>query len=154
MRTKIQNSIDLQAEILRLRNERFNIENDLQIETNKLTANLLIPIKLLSKLKAWFVPYDNDDTKISSDKDSRDWVTSAFRIGLPVLLNKFIFPRSGFLLKYAVAFLSQNAAKSLNKNAVTEMIENLSDWVKSKKRIKRREPRMVDYGIPPHSETF
>ena len=154
MRTKIQNSEQLQAEILRLRNRRFEIEDELLIETNKVTAKLRVPLMLLNKLKAWFAPFDTSSTNNSTNNFSGDWVTSAFRIGLPVMLNKFIFPKSGFILKYVVEFLSQNVAKSLNKNVISDLVDNLSNWVKSTKRTKKREPRMADYGIPPDSETY
>lgn len=150
MRTKIQNSEELRAEIFRLRARRFEIEDELLLETHKITDKLRLPLMILSKLKSWFAPFD----KSSTDNFQSDWVTSAFRIGLPVMLNKLIFPKSGFILKYVVEFLSQNAAKALNKNVISDLIDNLSDWIKSTKRTKKREPRMTDYGIPPDSETY
>lgn len=154
MRTRIQNSEDLQAEILRLRNLRFAMEDDLEIETNKVTAKFRLPLMLLSKINHWFSPFNAGSAKNNTDGAQSDWVTSAFRIGLPVMLNKFIFPKSGFILKYVVEFLSQNAAKTLNKNVISELVDHLSDWIKSTKRNKKREPKMADYGIPPDSETY
>ncbi|HQS53108.1 MAG TPA: hypothetical protein PLN99_14540, partial [Daejeonella sp.] len=84
----------------------------------------------------------------------QDWVTSIFRIGLPVVMNKFIFPRSGFLLKSVVELLSQNTAKTVNKDVVSDLINKFSEWIKSTKRKKKQEQGMEDYGIPPDSETY
>lgn len=154
MGTKIQNSEELRAEILRLRGLRHTLEDELLIETNKAAAKFRIPLMLLSKLNEWFSPFHKSSTKNSAYNTETDWVTSVFRVGLPVMLNKFIFPKSGFLLKSVVEFLSQNAAKSVNKNVISEMIDHLAEWVKSTKRVKKREPEMADYGIPPDSETY
>ena len=154
MSTNIQNSSELQAEILRLRNLRFELEHELLIETNKVTSKLRLPLKLFSKLNTWFAAFNHDDTKNSTDNVSRDWVTNVFQIGLPVMLDKFIFPRSGFILKYVVEFLSQNTAKSINKTVVSDWIEKLFDWVKSTKRNNKQEPRMLNNKIPPHSQNF
>lgn len=154
MGTKIQNSEELRAEILRLRTLRFEIEDELLIETNKVTAKLRIPLMVLGKLNEWFGPFQRGSNRISTGSDQQDWVTSVFRIGLPVMLNKFIFPKSGFLLKSVVEFLSQHAATTVNKNVMSELINHLSEWIKSSKRNRKREPEMADYGIPPDSETY
>lgn len=153
MGTKIQNSEELRAEILRLRNLRFEIEDELLIQTNKVTEKFRIPIMLLGKLNDWFSIF-NTSTKNSAGNDQRDWVTSVFRVGLPVMLNKFIFPKSGFLLKSVVEFLSQNAAKGVNKNVIGEVIDHLAEWIKSTKRTKKHKREIADYGIPPDSETY
>lgn len=153
MKINIQNSSELQSEILRLRNLRFEIEDELLKETNKFTSKLRTPLILLSKLKAWFAPFE-DNTNNSQNNSSGDWVSSAFRNGLPLLLDKFVFPKSGFIFKHIVQFLSQNAGKSLNKTVIADLTENLCDWYKSIKPRKKGEPKMVDYGIPTDSETY
>ena len=153
MRTKIQNSGDLRSEILRLRTIRSEIEGELKVETDRITNRFRIPLMLFGKVNDWvspmFKPGRNEPRSLN-----QDWVTSIFRIALPVVMNKFIFPRSGFLLKSLVELLSQNTAKTVNKDVLTDLINKLSDWIKSSKRKKKQEPELEDYGIPPDSETY
>jgi hypothetical protein len=70
------------------------------------------------------------------------------------VLNKFIFPKSGFLLKSLVELLSQGTSKTVNKDVLTDLINKLSDWIKSSKRKKKQDAELEDYGIPPDSETY
>lgn len=153
MRAKIQNSDDLRSEILRLRAIRSELEGELKAETARITKRFRVPLMLLGKVNDWvspiFKPYRNEPGSLN-----QDWVTSIFRIALPVVMNKFIFPKSGFLLKSIVEMLSQNTAKTVNKDVLTDLINKLSEWIKSSKRKKKQEPVLDDYGIPPDSETY
>jgi len=153
MRTSIQNSDDLRMEILRLRTVRSEIEGDLKVETDRITNRFRVPLMLFTKVNDWITPMFKSSRNEPGNL-SQDWVTSIFRIGLPVLMNKFIFPKSGFLLKSVVELLSQNTAKTLNKDVVTDLINKFSDWIKSGKQKKRDVPAIDDYGIPPDSETY
>lgn len=150
MRTKIQNIEDLRAEIDRLGQIRLEMETDLKIEAVKITAKITAPILLLGKLYD-FLGFGKGK---SESKGDGDWVSSIFRIGLPVLMNRFILPKSGFLIKAFIGLLSQNAAKSFNKDFMIKIIEKLSDWIKTSGNKGKQEPEMADYGIPPDSETF
>lgn len=153
MRTRIQNSDDLRTEILRLRTVRSEIEGELKYETDRIASRFRVPLMLFSKINDWvspmFKPNRNEPGNLQ-----QDWVTSIFRIGLPVVMNKFIFPKSGFLLKSVVELLSQNTAKTVNKDVVSDLINKFSEWIKSTKRKKKHEPGIDDYGIPPDSETY
>ena len=153
MRTKIQNSGDLRSEILRLRTIRSEIEGELKVETDRITNRFRIPLMLFGKVNDWvspiFKPGRNEPRSLN-----QDWVTSIFRIALPVVMNKFIFPRSGFLLKSLVELLSQNTAKTVNKDVLTDLINKLSDWIKSSKRKKKQDPELENYVIPPDRETY
>jgi len=153
MRTKIQNSDDLRSEILRLRISRSEIESELKTETDRITQRFRVPLMIFGKVNDWvspmFKPGRNEHGSLN-----QDWITSIFRIALPVVMNKFIFPKSGFLLKSVVELLSQNTAKTVNKDVLTDLINKLSDWIKSSKRKKKQEPELEDYGIPPDSETY
>jgi len=153
MRTRIQNSEDLRMEILRLRTVRSEIEGDLKAETDRISNRFRVPLMLFSKVNDWVTPMFKP-SKNEPGSLNQDWVTSIFKIGLPVMMNKFIFPRSGFLLKSVVELLSQNTAKTVNKDVLTDLINKFSEWIKSDKRRKKQEPAIDDYGIPPDSESY
>lgn len=153
MRTRIQNRADLKAEILRLRNLRSDIEVDLKSETEHLINRFHIPLMLFSKLNHWVSPLFKPD-KSEAGSLNQDWVSSVFKIALPVLMNKLISPKSGVLLKSVIELLSQSTAKKINKDVLSDFINKLSEWIKSGNRSKPRGPKMEDYGIPPDSETY
>ncbi|MBM3403179.1 MAG: hypothetical protein FJY21_12905 [Bacteroidetes bacterium] len=153
MRTRIQNSDDLKAEILRLRNLRSDIEADLKGETEHLINRFRIPLMLFSKLNHWVSPLFKPG-KSEAGSLNQDWVSSVFKIALPVLMNKLIFPKSGVFLKSVIELLSQNTAKKINKDVLSDLINKLSEWIKSGNRRKSRGAEIEDYGIPPDSETY
>ena len=150
MRAKIQNIDDLRAEIQRLSLVRVEMETDLKIEAEKITAKIKAPFLLLNKLSQFLgISKGKED-----GKDDGDWVSSIFRIGLPVLMNKFIFPKSGFLMKALLALVTQNAAKAFNKDFMSKILDKLSDWLTKRGDKSKKDPEMADYGIPPDSETY
>jgi hypothetical protein len=150
MRTKIQNIDDLRAEIERLGQVRVEMETDLKIEVEKITTKITAPFLLLNKLSQFLGLSKGKE----EGKDEGDWVSSIFRIGLPVLMNKFIFPKSGFLMKALLALVTQNAAKAFDKDFMGKMIDKISDWLKKSGGKRKKDPEMADYGIPPDSETY
>ena len=150
MRTKIQNSDDLRFEILRLKALSFEIENDLKTEGNRITKRLQVPIVLLNRMFNWINPNKNKQ----EEELDQDWVSTIFKVGLPLLMNRFIFPKSGLLLKYVVELVSQNTGKTFNKEVILNLINKLSGWIKSGKQRKNEDLSIHQYGIPPDSETY
>jgi len=150
MRTKIQNIDDLREEVIRLGVKRSEMETDLKIEVEKITSRIRLPLMLLRKLND-FLGGSRDK---SGKKDGEDWVSSIFRIGLPVMMNRFLFPKSGFIVKSVIELISQNAAKTVNKDLMSGLLEKLSEWIKPPKTRNKKEPELADYGIPPDSETY
>ncbi len=151
MKTKIENIDDLRSEILRLKLQRFEQETILESEIKKITDIFRFPSMILHKISSLFgEPFSEKGDHI---KGEQDWITSTFRIGLPVFLNKFIFPRSGFILKSLVALVSQKAATSVNKDVIANWIDKASEWIKTAKPKKHKKVT-ADYGIPPDSETY
>ena len=150
MRTKIQNIDDLRAEIERLGQVRVEMETDLKIEVEKITTKITAPFLLLNKLSQFLGLSKGKE----EGKDEGDWVSSIFRIGLPVLMTKFIFPKSGFLMKALLALVTQNAAKAFDKDFMGKMIDKISDGLKKSGGKRKKDPEMADYGIPPDSETY
>jgi hypothetical protein len=150
MRIKIQNIDDLREEVVRLEVVRTEIETELKIEVQKITSKIRIPLLLLRKLNNFFAGSKDK----SRTKDGEDWVTSIFSIGLPLLLNRFLFPKSGFIVKSIIELISQTTAKSVNTDSMIELIEKVSQWIKSTGSRNKKEEEMVDYGIPPDSESY
>jgi len=69
-------------------------------------------------------------------------------------MNRFLFPKSGFIVKSVIELISQNAAKTVNKDLMSGLLEKLSEWIKSPTTRNKKEPELADYGIPPDSETY
>lgn len=154
MRSKIENIDDLRSEISRLRRERMEYENDFHLVTEKIKAKFRIPAMIYNKVGDLINSLFGVDMNDPSNKEDRDWVTNVFRVGLPVFLNKYFFPKSGLIMKSVVALVSQKAAKNVNKDSITDLIDKVADWIKTPKPKKRKEPVLADYGIPPDSETY
>ena len=150
MRTKIQNIDDLRAEVVRLEVARTEIETELKIEAQKITSKIEIPLLLLRKLNYFF----GGSKDKSGSKSSEDWVSSIFRVVLPLLLNRFLLPKSGFIVKSIIELISQTTAKSVNTDSMIELIEKVTQWIKSTGSRNKKEAEIVDYGIPPDSETY
>ena len=150
MRIKIQNIDDLREEVVRLEVVRTEIETELKVEAQKITSKIRIPLILLRKLNNFFA----ESKDKSRTKDGEDWVTSIFSIGLPLLLNRFLFPKSGFIVKSIIELISQTTAKTVNTDLIVEIIEKVSQWIKSTGSRNKKEEEMVDYGIPPDSESY
>ncbi|WP_306552051.1 hypothetical protein [Daejeonella sp.] len=150
MGIKIQNIDDLREEVVRLEVVRTEIETELKVEAQKITSKIRIPLILLRKLNNFFAGSKDK----SRTKDGEDWVTSIFSIGLPLLLNRFLFPKSGFIVKSIIELISQTTAKTVNTDLIVEIIEKVSQWIKSTGSRNKKEEEMVDYGIPPDSESY
>ena len=153
MKTKIQNIDDLRLEILRLRLKRVEQENDLQLEAQKITAQFRYPVMLLTKLNDWFGVFAGDDED-NKDKKDQHWVMNALHLGLPLFVDKFLFPKSGIILKSLIVLVSQKAAKTVNKDMFNDLIDKLSDWIKPAEAKPRNKKVLPEYGIPPDSETY
>ena len=150
MRIKIQNIDDLREEVVRLEVVRTEIETELKVEAQKITSKIRIPLMLLRKLNNFFAGSKDK----SRTKDGVDCVTIIFSIGLPLLLNRFLFPKSGFIVKSIIELISQTTAKTVNTDLIVEIIEKVSQWIKSTGSRNKKEEEMVDYGIPPDSESY
>jgi len=154
MRPRIENINDLRAEITRLRAKRLDQEIELTKVTARIKARLHFPVLVYNKISDFFIEMFGDNPENLNKTEHRDWVTNILRVGLPVALNKFLFPRSGFLLKSVVALVSQKAAKNVNKDSITDLFDKVTNWIKISKPTTRKEPVLPDYGIPPDSETY
>ena len=155
MKNRIENLTDLRAEILFLTVKRSQQESALSDEVEKIKRKLEAPKHFIQKVLN-LITGDNapKNAKLQNPEEHQDWITSAFRVGIPVLLNKVLFRQSGFIIKTLVALLSQKAAVNVNKDILTEWTQKATHWIKNFKSKRRRPAVVTDYGIPPDSETY
>lgn len=154
MNAKIRNIDELRAEILRLREQRTEMEADLLIDLNKVVSKFKMPLMLISKLSDWAAAFAGVKRNKDGTTGNGDWVSGIFRVGLPFLMNRFIFPKSGFLTKTILGFITQKAANTVNKDLVNNILDKISELIKVPKSRKKDNPELTDYGIPPDSETY
>lgn len=152
MKTKIHNVEDLRSELLRLSLKCAEHENELKIEIDNFTAKFRYPMMLVSKLNSWFAGFaGNEDHQ---DKGKHDWLSNAFRVGLPVVFDRFFFPKSGIIMKALIALVSERAAKTVKKDMFTDLFDKVRDWIKPAEPRPGKSKLAHDYGIPPDSETY
>lgn len=154
MKAKIRNIDELRAEILRLREQRAEMEADMQVEVNKIVSKFKMPLMLIGKLSDWAGAFAGVKMNKDGTSEGGDWISGIFRVGLPFLMNRFVFPKSGYLTKTILGFLTDKAANTVNKDLLSGIIDKISEVIKLPKNRKKNDPELADYGIPPDSETY
>ncbi|WP_257670757.1 hypothetical protein [Parapedobacter tibetensis] len=151
--SKIKNLNDLRLEIVRLNVLAKEQENYLNDQYSLFNDKIEAPIRFFKSAVSW-VPGVNVAKNLfaKGDKDE-DWVTKVFRIGLPVILNRFFLRKSGLFKRALVTMLSQRAAGALNKDSISDLISKLAGFIRPA-MSKKKSSKHVDYGIPPDSETY
>jgi hypothetical protein len=152
MKTNISNVDDLKARIVVLKSRRFELESDFQQTSESLTEKLRIPSMIYNKVTSWVSSFGSG--KPHTGKGEPDWMTNLFKVGLPMIVNRFLFPSSGIVMKAILALVSQRAAKTVNLDVFTGVFDKVKHWMTTPAKSKPRQPVMRDYGIPPDSETF
>jgi hypothetical protein len=131
---KITSIGDLRSEIVRLRAEVEERELSIQRDVNHLVEQVRMPLDMLKKISSWFTGEKGSKEAISSD-----WVTTLAQLGFPYLLNSIFFKKSGIVMKALIAFVSQQAVKSINLDTITSWIEKISHWMKKEGKKKKQE---------------
>ena len=153
--SKIKNLADLRMEIGRLQKLAKEQEDYLGDQYRLFNDKLAAPAHFVKSLISWVPGADLMKGLFAKGNKSEDWLSKSLRIGLPVVLNRFLLRKAGFLKRAIVTLLSQQAAGALNKERVNGLIAKIADFIRPKKR--KHNPvtqRKVDYGIPPDSETY
>lgn len=146
----IKNIADLQMRISDLEFKKTEHEMYLQQKVADIKDQLAAPIKFYQRITGMFLGktkalhFDNNQT------EKADWVNLLARVGVPFLLNKLLFNKAGFLAKTLISLVSQGAITSVNKNSVAHWVDVITGFVKSKTKKKE----VLDYGIPPDSESY
>jgi len=168
--SKINNLGELQAEIARLKQLKFEQEGYLKDQFTLLNHKLQAPKRIFNAVVSNIPGVDLVQGLLSSSikpsglksgENSSDWMTKIFRVGLPFVMNKFFLKRAGFLKKILVLLLSEQAAGQLNQDKMSGLIGKLTNFIKPKKskKVKKEsslltEEKEDEFGIPPYSETY
>ena len=142
---EIRNIGELRSEIVRLQAEADERELAIKLELDEMTEQIKAPFVFIKKVAGWFGIGEKEEGK------AQDWVSMIAQLGLPYLLNSFLFKKSGFLMKAVVALASQRAASGLNQDTISGWIEKITQWLK-KQRSEKKEAAAEN--IPPGGESF
>ncbi len=151
--SKIKNLDDLKREIVRLKALAGEQENYLSDQYKLFNEKVEAPIRFFKSAVSWVPGAGLAKGLFAKGKKDEDWVTKAFRIGLPVVLNRFFLRRAGFIKRALVTLLSQQAVGAVNKERVDGLISKIADFIRPSK-ARKKSAKQVDYGIPPDSETY
>lgn len=151
--SKIKNLDDLRLEIARLKVLAGEQENYLNDQYNLFNERIEAPVRFIKSAVSWLPGVDVAKSLFAKGNKDEDWVTKAFRIGLPVVLNRFFLRKAGFIKRALLTLVSQQAVGTLNKSNVTNLIAKITDFIRPSKRG-RKTAKHVDYGIPPDSEAY
>ncbi len=146
----IKNIADLQIHILNLEFAKNEHEIYLQQKVESVKERLASPLKFFNRITNMFSAKTNSLENVGVNNQKADWVNLIARVGVPFVINKLIFRKSNFIIKTLITLASQGAIKSVNKNSVAHLVDVVTGFVKSKTKKKQ----VLDYGIPPDSETY
>lgn len=100
--------------------------------------------------------------KASRNEDA-DWLTRALQLGAPFLLNSTFLRNSGWLKKALVLLASETAIGKVNQDNVSGLLGKITNFIRPKKRKKKRneaevlaaiEDESPEFGLPPNSESY
>ena len=151
--SKIKNLDDLRLEIVRLKVLASEQEHYLNDQYKLFNEKVEAPIRFFKSAVSWLPGVDVAKNLFAKGNKEEDWVTKAFRIGLPVVLNRFFLRKAGFIKRALLTLVSQQAVGALNKDSVSSLITKVADFIRPAKKG-RKGTKHVDYGIPPDSEAY
>ncbi|MBC7915255.1 MAG: hypothetical protein H7Y07_14145 [Pyrinomonadaceae bacterium] len=132
---------ELRAEIDFLKVKQFKDEEALK-------AGFKSPSAIFGLFKT-----DSGKKSFTQDLLQQDIFTNVSRVLLPLLLNGVFFKKSGFITKTLITFLSQKAAKQVNSDKLSGMLDKFTGMFKGNGKP-QKVASIRDYGIPPDSETY
>nr|MBC7611876.1 hypothetical protein [Pseudopedobacter sp.] len=148
---KIENLEQLRSEIAILKLKKAEDEIYFNQSFQKVKNVVETPIRWFNNVLSFLgLNSESEEGKIKAD-----WITSVGRVALPFLLNKTVLRGRGFFVRALVSLISQKSisSKNFNKNVLSHWIDNLTEWIESSVKDKKKS-KNIDYGIPPESETY
>lgn len=152
----INNLDELRAEIVRLESLKKEQEVYLGDQMGLLQHKIEAPVRFFKRFTSWAPTSSNINRnfKSKSGSEDADWLTNSLRVGLPVIFNRVLFRKAGFIKKTLLLLASQKAASAINQDRVTGFISKLASIIRPSESKKRKKKKHKDYGIPPDSETY
>lgn len=136
---------ELRAEIDFLKVKQFKDEEAIKEKFSS-------PSAIFSSITGLFKT-DTGKKSFMQDLMQQDFITNISRILIPIFLNGVLFKKSGLITKTLITFLSQKAAKQVNSDMFTGLLDKFKGIFKTNGKASRA-PAVRDYGIPPDSETY
>lgn len=143
-RYNIQNLEELQAHIFTLKSGYM-----LQGDMLKQDATLYVKQYTIGNLiKKYATPsvFKKADEQLNISSKMMSFV-------LPLLMNSTLFRGSGFITKALVGLATSKMGKSMDAEHLTSLFSTVKGWFNKSKK-KPNTAVLVDYGIPPDSETY
>jgi len=149
MKTKIKNLEELKWEIARLTELTREQEAYLGDQYILLKDKVEKPIRVLNNVTSSIpgVGLVKDlffrDPKSATKGDSNaattgtDWLNSAVRVGVPLLLNKTLLRKSNWIKKSLILLASETAAGQVTQEKVTNAIAKVASFIRPKKEKKK-----------------
>lgn len=153
----ITNLDELRAEIARLEALKKEQEVYLGDQMGLLQHKVEAPLRFVKKFTSWAPTPKNISQRLSNpdqNNNNADWLTNSLRVGLPVLFNRVLFRKAGFIKKTLLLLASQKAAGAINQDKATKLINKLAEIIRPSETKRRKKKKPTDYGIPPDSETY
>src|SRR5690606_35765145 len=127
MSTKINNIVDLKAEIARLKLLKAEQEAYLSDQYTLLRKKVEMPSRVLGTITASIPGVDLVKGLFSCAKSSvksakADWLSNGVRLGLPLVLTRTLLRNAGCLNKTLVLFASNRADDEINEDRVGSAI--------------------------------
>lgn len=172
LRNPIHNLSDLHAEIERIealkKQQELYLSNQFQLLKTKVEA----PKRLLTQLTARVPGLRLVNGAVKSIRKSNtgdsDWLTKVLQLATPIVLNRTLLRRSGWIKKAIVTLASETAISQVNKGSIANAMTGLANFIRpKKKKIKPKKfPKSAGeitaeeavegnkYGIPKDSEAY
>lgn len=133
-----------------LKAHQWRLKAEYERQESKLTTDISAYVKQLSPVylfKKYFTP-----DSFSKFDDKLNISGSIMSLVLPFFLNKTLFRGSGFITKALMGYASNRLGKKLDIDHLASIFDKVKGLFN--KREAKETKRIVDYGIPPDSETY
>ena len=143
----IYNISDLREEIERLKASK-------KVQEEAIADRFRSPVAIFHTAASLFKRSPKANPAGGIFTDGEDMVSLLSRFLLPMLLNKTFFRSSNFITKTIVGLLSQQASGFINEQSLLALWDKIKTAIPHIMPQKDKSKKVVDYGIPPDSETY
>jgi hypothetical protein len=133
-----------------LKAHQTRLKAEYEQKGDQVKTDISVYVKQLSPIYL-FKKYFTSDTFNKFD-DKLNISGTIMSLVLPFFLNKTLFRGSGVLTKAIMGFASNRLGKKLDLDHLSSIFDKVKELFS--KREAKETKRIVDYGIPPDSETY